>query len=55
MEAMIYNFDTRFNFGKFKGKTLYDVLYVEHGAHYVGYLIVLNVMRFILDQKVLMH
>jgi hypothetical protein len=52
MRTQIYNFETKFNFGKWKGKTLLEVL--NYGqSRYVGYLIANNIKRFILDPETL--
>jgi len=50
MKPQIYNFETIFNFGKWKGKSLLEVLnYGE--SRYIGYLIGNNILWFILDPE----
>jgi hypothetical protein len=48
MEPKVYNFETPFDFGKHKGRTLRDVLKGRDGR-YIGYLIGENILQFILD------
>lgn len=47
MKPQIYNFDTKFDFGKHNGKPLRDVL--NRDGRYIGYLIGDNVLQFVLD------
>jgi len=48
MKPQIYNFETRFDFGKHKGKSLLEVLKARE-SRYIGYLVFNNVPWFILD------
>lgn len=48
MKPQIYNFDTRFNFGKHKGRSLTDILR-SYESKYIGDLIANDILWFILD------
>lgn len=48
MKTKVYNFNTPFDFGKHKGRTLLDVLKARDGR-YIGYLIGENILQFVLD------
>jgi hypothetical protein len=50
MKPQIYNFETKFNFGKWNGKSLLEV--INYGeSRYIGYLIGNNILWFILDPE----
>jgi hypothetical protein len=52
MIPQIYTLDTKFNFGKFKGITLKEVI-EGYESRYIGYLILNDVLWFILNPKTL--
>lgn len=52
MKPKIYNFDTPFDFGKHKGRTLIDVLNLRD-EKYIGYLIRENILQVVLDPATL--
>jgi hypothetical protein len=50
MKPLIYSFETKFNFGKWKGKSLLEVL--NYGqSRYIGYLIANNILWFVFDPE----
>ena len=51
MRARVYNYETVFDFGKHKGKSLKEVLAKD--SRYIGFLYLDNVRRFILDFDVI--
>lgn len=50
MKPQIYNFDTKFDFGKYKGRTLQNIIEARD-SKYIGYLLVDNVRQFIFDPE----
>jgi len=52
MKPKIYSFDTLFDFGKHKGRTLRDVLNLKD-EKYIGYLIGENILQVVLDPTTL--